>query len=71
VRVQAFRNLVAIGIPPHEDARRVLTYTADYPSTREPGRLRHGAHANIIVLAPIGQLPDTLRGGEPIELVDA
>jgi N-acetylglucosamine-6-phosphate deacetylase len=68
---QAFRNLVSIGIPPHDAARHVSTNAADYLGERERGRLRPGAHADIVVLAPDLQLLDTFVEGESIELVDA
>ena len=68
---QAFRNLVSIGIPPHDAARHVSTHAADYIGERERGRLRPGAHADIVVLAPDLRLLDTFVEGESIELVDA
>jgi N-acetylglucosamine-6-phosphate deacetylase len=68
---QAFRNLVSIGIPPHDAARYVSTHAADYIGERERGRLRPGAHADIVVLAPDLRLLDTFVEGESIELVDA
>lgn len=68
---QAFRNLVSIGIPLHDAARHVSTNAAEYLGERERGRLRPGAHADIVVMAPDLQLLDTFVEGESIEHIDA
>jgi N-acetylglucosamine-6-phosphate deacetylase len=68
---QAFRNLVSIGIPPHDAVRLVSTHPADYLGERERGRLQHGAHADIVVMSPDLQLTHTFVEGESIELTDA
>jgi N-acetylglucosamine-6-phosphate deacetylase len=68
---QAFRNLVSIGIPPHDVARHVSTNPADYLGERDRGRLRRGAHADIVVMSPDLQLTHTFVEGEPIELTHA
>jgi len=68
---QAFRNLVSIGIPPHDAARHVSTHPADYLGEHERGRLRPGAHADIVVLSPDLQLIHTFVEGVSIELTHA
>lgn len=65
---QAFRNLVSIGIPPHEAARHVSTNPADYLGETERGRLKPGAFADIVVLSPDLQLTQTFVEGEQIAL---
>ena len=65
---QAFRNLVSIGIPPHEAARHVSTYPADYLGEHERGRLQTGAFADIVVMSPELQLIHAFVEGEPIDL---
>ena len=68
---QAFRNLVSIGIPPHHAALHVSTHPADYLGEHERGRLRAGAHADIVVMSPDLQLIHTFVEGESIELAHA
>jgi N-acetylglucosamine-6-phosphate deacetylase len=68
---QAFRNLVSIGIPPHDAARHVSTNPADYLGERERGRLVRGAHADFVVMSPDLQLTHTFVEGVSIELADA
>jgi N-acetylglucosamine-6-phosphate deacetylase len=68
---QAFRNLVSVGIPPHDAARHVSTNAADYLGERDRGRLRPGAYADVVLLGPDLHLLDTFVEGGPIELVDA
>lgn len=68
---QAFRNLVSIGIPPHDAARHASTHPADYLGERERGRLQRGAHADIVVMSPDLQLTHTFVEGVSIELAHA
>ena len=68
---QAFRNLVAIGIAPHDAVRHVATNPADYLGEHQRGRLQPGAHADIVVMSPELQLTHTFVEGESIELTDA
>ncbi len=68
---QAFRNLVSIGVLPHEAAHHVSTHAADYLGERERGRLQLGAHADIVVMAPDLQLKNVFVEGESIELAHA
>ena len=65
---QAFRNLVSIGVPPHEAARHVSTHPADYLGEHERGRLRTGAFADIVVMSPELQLTHVFVEGESIQL---
>jgi N-acetylglucosamine-6-phosphate deacetylase len=68
---QAFRNLVAIGIAPHDAVRHVATNPADYLGEHQRGRLQRGAYADIVVMSPELQLTHTFVEGESIELTDA
>ena len=63
---QALRNLVAIGIPLDEAARRISTYPADYLSEWDRGRLQPGAYADIVVLSPDLELMQIFIEGEGI-----
>ena len=47
---QALRNLVKIGLPLAEAARRVSTNAADYLGEKLRGRLAPGCHADFVVL---------------------
>lgn len=67
---QAFRNLVHIGIPPHDAARHVSTHAADYLNETQRGRLVAGAHADIVVMSPDLQLIDVVVEGEHLECTD-
>ena len=68
---QAFRNLVSIGIPPHDAARHLSTNPADYLGEHQRGRLQPGAHADIVVVSPTLQLTHTYVEGEHLELAHA
>ena len=68
---QALRNLVSIGIPPHDAAAHLSTNPADYLGEHDRGRLQPGAHADIVVMSPELQLIHTYVEGEPIELAHA
>lgn len=68
---QAFRNLVAIDIPPHEAARHVSTYAAERVGESERGRLRRGAWADIVVMSPELRLTEVYVEGEAIEAAAA
>lgn len=46
----ALRNLVAIGLPPDEAARRLSTVPADYVGLSDIGRLAPGALADLVVV---------------------
>lgn len=64
---QAFRNLVAIDIPPHEAARHVSTYAAERIGETGRGRLSPGAWADVVVLSPELALREVFVEGEAIE----
>ena len=64
---QAFRNLVAIGIPMHEAIRHVSTNAADYVGEPERGRLQCGAFADIVVMSPDLRLTQIFVEGESID----
>ena len=68
---QAFRNLVSIGLLPHEAIHHVATYPADYLGESLRGRLQCGAFADLLVLSPDLQLTHVFIEGEPVELAAA
>ena len=68
---QALRNLVSIGLPLDDAARRVSTYAADYLGLPERGRLAPGAFADIVVLNQDLQLLAVYTEGEKIEFANA
>ncbi|MGL4576323.1 MAG: N-acetylglucosamine-6-phosphate deacetylase [Burkholderiaceae bacterium] len=47
---QALRNLVSIGLPLDDAARRVSTFAADFLNMQDRGRLRQNAFADLVVL---------------------
>ena len=65
---QAFRNLVEIGLAPHDAARRVATHAAEHIGESARGRLRPGAYADIVVMSPELALTDVFVEGEAIDL---
>lgn len=48
--LQAFRNLVTIGLPVEEASRRTSTIAADYLGLEDRGRIEPGALADLVVL---------------------
>ena len=64
---QALRNLVSIGLPLEDAARRTSTFPADYLGESERGRLQPGAWADIVVLDDALCLTDVFVEGERIE----
>ena len=64
---QALRNLVSIGLPLEDAARRTSTFPADYLGESERGRLQPGAWADIVVLDDALCLTDVFVEGESIE----
>jgi N-acetylglucosamine-6-phosphate deacetylase len=67
----ALRNLVAIGVPLADAARRVSTYPADYAGFTDRGRLEPGAWADLVVLGPALDLLHVFVEGDAIDLADA
>jgi N-acetylglucosamine-6-phosphate deacetylase len=68
---QAFRNLVSIGIPPHDASMHLSAHPADYLGERERGRLQPGAWADIVVMGPDLSLVDIFIEGASAELAHA
>lgn len=66
---RAFRNLLALGVPPAEAAWRCSTLPAEYLGLAERGRLVPGAAADIVVLDATGRLEAVLVEGRRIETV--
>jgi len=65
---EALRNLVSIGIPLREAVCLVSTNAADYLGEHERGRLRPGAHADIVVMSKDLQLSHVFVEGQSIDL---
>ena len=65
---QAVRNLVQIGLPLDDAARRASTFPADYLGERERGRLRAGAWADIAVMDDALRLTAVFVEGEQTAL---
>ncbi len=63
---QALRNLVGIGLPLQEAAKRVSTHAADYLSLFDRGRLAAGAWADMVQLGPALELEGVWVEGERI-----
>ena len=63
---QALRNLVSIGLPLHDAARRVSTFAADYLGLFDRGRVAAGAWADLVMLTPTLELEAVYVEGERI-----
>jgi N-acetylglucosamine-6-phosphate deacetylase len=63
---QALRNLVQIGLPLDEAARRVSTHAADYLGRHDLGRIAPGAHADVVVLDRALQVQQVIVAGEAL-----
>jgi N-acetylglucosamine-6-phosphate deacetylase len=63
---QALRNLMHLGLPLEEAARRCATLPADYLGLEERGRLVSGAVADIVVLGPGGRLEAVFVEGQAL-----
>ncbi|WP_199709372.1 N-acetylglucosamine-6-phosphate deacetylase [Rhodophyticola porphyridii] len=63
----ALRNLVEIGLPLAEAARRLSTLPADWLGQTDIGRLAPGAHADLIVLDDALRIDRVVIGGERID----
>jgi N-acetylglucosamine-6-phosphate deacetylase len=68
---QALRNLVSIGLPLDDAARRVSTHAADYLGRGDLGRLTVGSCADLLVFDRDLQLQRVFVEGKEIELQDA
>lgn len=64
---RAFRNLLALGIPLAEAARRCSTLPAEYLGLGERGRLVPAAAADIVVLDGAGRLEAVFVEGQGVE----
>jgi N-acetylglucosamine-6-phosphate deacetylase len=63
---RALRNLMHLGLPLAEAARRCATLPADYLGLEERGRLVPGAAADVVVLDRKGWLQAVLIEGQAI-----
>ena len=68
---QALRNLVAIGLPLADAARRVSTNAADYLGETRRGRIAPGCFADLVVLDRDLNLKAVYIEGEACDLEDA
>lgn len=66
---RAFRNLLALGLPLAEAARRCGTLPAEYLGLAERGRLVPGAAADLVVVDGAGALVSVLAEGRPVSAV--
>ncbi|MEK0085315.1 N-acetylglucosamine-6-phosphate deacetylase [Benzoatithermus flavus] len=64
---RALRNLLALGLPLAEAARRCSTLAADHLGLADRGRLVPGAAADLVVLDAHGRLEAVLAEGRPVE----
>jgi N-acetylglucosamine-6-phosphate deacetylase len=64
---RALRNLVHLGVPLEQAARRCATLPAEYLGIEDRGRLVPGAVADIVVVDPEGRLEAVFIEGRPIE----
>jgi N-acetylglucosamine-6-phosphate deacetylase len=64
--LDAFRNLVGIGLTLAEAARRCATLAANYLGLADRGRVAEGAVADLVVLGPDLSLRDVVIRGEPL-----
>ena len=64
--LEAFRNLVAVGLSPAEAARRCATLPAEYLALSDRGRLGAGAVADLIVLGPDLSLKEVVLRGRRV-----
>ena len=63
---RALRNLMLLGVPLEEAARRCATLQADYLRLEDRGRLVPGAVADIVVVDHAGRLQAVILEGAPI-----
>jgi N-acetylglucosamine-6-phosphate deacetylase len=63
---QALRNLLHLGVPLDQAARRCATLPADYLGLEERGRLASGAVADVVVVDRAGRIEAVLVEGRPI-----
>jgi len=63
---QALRNLVSIGLPLLDAARRVSTFAADYLGLFDRGRVASGAWADLVVMTPTLELEAVYVEGERV-----
>ncbi|MDP1650790.1 MAG: N-acetylglucosamine-6-phosphate deacetylase [Rubrivivax sp.] len=68
---QALRNLVGLGLPLAEAARRTSTLAAEHLGLADRGRLAAGAWADMVVLDARLQVTAVIVEGESIDLDDA
>jgi N-acetylglucosamine-6-phosphate deacetylase len=65
---QALRNLLQLGVPLAEAARRCATLPADRLGLKDRGHLVAGAVADLVVVDPKGRLQAVVTEGRPLRL---
>jgi N-acetylglucosamine-6-phosphate deacetylase len=63
---RALRNLLHLGVPLEQAARRCATFQANYLGLEERGRLVPGAVADVVVVDRAGRLEAILHEGRPV-----
>ncbi|MGH6901089.1 MAG: N-acetylglucosamine-6-phosphate deacetylase [Geminicoccaceae bacterium] len=63
---RALRNLLHLGVPLEQAAKRCATLQADYLGLEDRGRLVQGAVADAVVVDPKGRVEAVLAEGRPI-----
>jgi len=63
---QALRNLLHLGLPLDQAARRCATLPADYLGLKDRGRLVPGAVADVVVVDRAGRLAAVFAEGRPV-----
>jgi N-acetylglucosamine-6-phosphate deacetylase len=63
---RALRNLLHLGMPLAQAARRCATLQADYLGLEDRGRLAPGAVADVVVSDPEGWLEAVFVEGRPV-----
>ena len=65
---RALRNLLHLGIPLEQAARRCATLPADHLGLADRGRLIPGAAADVVVVDQSGRLQAVLLEGRPVAI---
>ncbi len=63
---QALRNFVKIGLPLEEASKRLSTIPANWIGEKTIGRIKNGAHADLIVFNENLQIQQMIIAGEPL-----
>jgi N-acetylglucosamine-6-phosphate deacetylase len=67
---RALRNLLHLGVPLEEAARRCATLPSDYLGLADRGRLVPGAAADVVIVDQSGRLKAVLLEGRPVAVAN-